>query len=191
MELITKTKNKILYFVNYIKFEHILKESQYIRIRFTKSYDEFWTDVINKAINNIELAEFEKKGNIFMGKKDDKYYYIGGVLENTTIKQIDNKLFMVNKDLDILVELTTENKENMIHITKEQHEILKYYTKNKNIFAPIMGLDFYKLELVNGRMKIVVPETILLDEPKIMNFCLNVYLLNKKQDNKYKKSRLS
>ncbi len=54
-----------------------------------------------------------------------------------------------------------------------------------------MGLDFYKLELVNGRMKIVVPETILLDEPKIMNFCLNVYLLNKKQDKKYKKSRLS
>lgn len=191
MELITKTKNKILYFVNYIKFEHILKESQYIRIRFTKSYDEFWTDVINKAINNIELAEFEKKGNIFMGKKDDKYYYIGGVLENTTIKQIDNKLFMVNNDLGILVELTTENKENMIHITKEQHEILKYYTKNKNIFATIMGLDFYKLELVNGRMKIVVPETILLDEPKIMNFCLNVYLLNKKQDKKYKKSRLS
>ena len=126
-----------------------------------------------------------------MGKKDDKYYYIGGVLENTTIKQIDNKLFMVNNDLGILVELTTENKENMIHITKEQHEILKYYTKNKNIFATIMGLDFYKLELVNGRMKIVVPETILLDEPKIMNFCLNVYLLNKKQDKKNKKSRLS
>ena len=191
MELITKTKNKILYFVNYIKFEHILKESQYIRIRFTKSYDEFWTDVINKAINNIELAEFEKKGNIFMGKKDDKYYFIGGVLENTSITQIDGTLFMVNKDLDILVELTTENKENMIQITKEQHELLKYYTKNKNIFAPIMGLDFYKLELVKGKMQIVVPETILLDEPKIMNFCLNVYLLNKKQNPKYKKSRLS
>ena len=42
-----------------------------------------------------------------------------------------------------------------------------------------------------GKMKIVVPETIILDEPKIMNFCLNAYLLNKKQNNKYKKSRLS
>ena len=146
MEFIKKTKKTILCFLEKLKFEYILKESQYIRIRFTKPYAEFWTDVINKAINNIEPAEFEKKGNPFMGKKDDKYYFIGGVLENTSITQIDGSLFMVNKDLGILVELTTENKENMIHITKEQHELLKYYTRNKNIFAAIMGLDFYKLE---------------------------------------------